>query len=542
MRITARGGTVLLAAGAVLLGLALHAANLYCGDLNQDEGWYLHAARQIRAGLLPYRDFLFSQAPVVAYAFALLEPLWRVSPIAGGRLLNAALGFTGALLAAWAAARMAPPAVRRYAAITCLVLIADNIYQSYFTTVIKTYSLTALFLSAGFLALSFVHARGGRAAAGLAGVCMALSAGTRFSSAFALPVAGLYLIWQRRRVRPGTWLVFGAAAAAALAALYGPWLALAPDGFLFGLSVHGARDPGGLAARLLFKAGFVSRVVRAYFVAVLLGGAAAYLGWVHPRRVSADRPVGSAPPRFGWAVGGAALAISAVHFMAPFPYDDYQVPVFPLFAVAVAVGLWGALDPLLAGPGRAAALQGLILIAACLGAGSSEINQDWFILRRDRLWWLRKPQCDLRVLQKTAAFVRGLHPTPAEMATHDTYLAVEAGWTVPRGFDVGPFTYFPGLPTEQARRYKVLNRELAVRFLETTDAPVAAFSGYGFGIAAPGMTPVPAAEREALLDIVRRRYRLVRTVPDFGQAHTPLTIWLRQDLAGPEPEGAAARP
>ena len=47
-------------AAACAFALALAAANLWLGDLNQDEGWYLYAARQLSKAN-SYRDFAFPQ-------------------------------------------------------------------------------------------------------------------------------------------------------------------------------------------------------------------------------------------------------------------------------------------------------------------------------------------------------------------------------------------------------------------------------------------------------------------------------------------------
>ena len=55
----------LLWAGTILVCGILAAANLYLGDLNQDEGWYLYAAGLTAQGQLPYVDFAYTQAPVL---------------------------------------------------------------------------------------------------------------------------------------------------------------------------------------------------------------------------------------------------------------------------------------------------------------------------------------------------------------------------------------------------------------------------------------------------------------------------------------------
>ena len=56
----------LLASCAIALALVIAAANIVLGNLNLDEGWYLQAAVNVAAGKMPYRDFFFTQAPLLS--------------------------------------------------------------------------------------------------------------------------------------------------------------------------------------------------------------------------------------------------------------------------------------------------------------------------------------------------------------------------------------------------------------------------------------------------------------------------------------------
>ncbi|HPB11670.1 MAG TPA: hypothetical protein PLT74_10450, partial [Kiritimatiellia bacterium] len=70
-------GCIWLAAFCVAAAsLALYAAAVWFGNLNQDEGWYLYAARAVADGRLTYRDFFFTQGPVMPYLYGLFAPLW----------------------------------------------------------------------------------------------------------------------------------------------------------------------------------------------------------------------------------------------------------------------------------------------------------------------------------------------------------------------------------------------------------------------------------------------------------------------------------
>jgi hypothetical protein len=513
---------------AIVAALALYAANITFGDLNQDEGWYLYAARQIHQGMLPYKDFFFTQAPLTPVIFALTHEVWAPYGILGARCLNAVVGLLAAFFSAWLAWRMAPERVRFYAALTGFALVACNVYQSYFTSVIKTYSLTALFIVAGALVLSWVGGRGGVWAAGFAGVLFALATGTRVSTVMVLPVVGLYLLWRKQELKPWCWLAFGVGATLGIVCVFAPWLVMCGEQFRFALNFHTARAGEPFTGAMLLKAGFLSRTVNAYFVtfALMLGVAAAY-GAKRGGKNRCLEVASGVPAMLPGLLLMMVLAVTVMHMSAPFPYDDYQVPIYPLLAVAVAVLGWAMVDGLVAN-GASVALSSIqwAILAIVLGqAGASPINQGWFVYGRDRLWWLKKAKPDIVVLREVARQLNSLYPKKGVLLTQDTYLAVEAGWSVPAGFEMGPFSYFPGLTTAEARRYRVLNREVLSTILATCEAPLAAFSGYGMGIVSPSMVPLDKEERRDFFALVGQRYEQVGRVQSFGQAHTELTLW-----------------
>jgi hypothetical protein len=518
-----------LGLGAALVGLLLTAANLYYGDLNQDEGWYLYAARLVAQGEMPYVDFAFTQGPVMPLIYSLAQPLVEHWGLAGGRVFTALLGWLAVLSGVFLAARLAGRDRAALAALLAFILLAVNVYQSYFTTVVKTYALTAFFLSAGFLLLLHEQGRRGRWQAFTAAVALSLAAGTRISAAVALPAAGLYLL-ARRRARPGHWIWFGIGGAATCGVLFLPFLLLNPESLVFGVfQYHSGRAVDGLGTWLAYRAAFVSRMAQAYFVGAVLGAGVVVAAWARGKRPE-PRPTaaesGRPAPGLAAALWATAAAMTLVHGLAPMPYDDYQAAVYPLFAVGLAAALarrWAA-----AADAGAARIGLLLVFLACTAAAfSSPLNQDWFNAGRDRIWWRLKPQASLRLLQQTADEVRRLAGPEGELLTQDTYLAVEAGLRVPRGLELGPFSYYPEWDDARARRCHVLNRGMLEELLRTAPARVAAFSGYGLAIRLPEVRELPADEQERLWKILEARYRPVRRIPAFGQGATELIVLQR---------------
>lgn len=517
---------------AVAAMLALGAANLWLGELNQDEGWYLYAARQVAEGGLPYVDFSYTQAPVMPFVYRLAVPLIDAWGVAGGRLFTAVLGMAAVLLAGLAASR----ATRSRLPMLLTVLLAGiNVYQSYFTTVVKTYALCGFFLALGFWLLAETVRRKGWGAAAAAGAALALASGVRISSGITLPIvfAGLVFEAWRGRLPWRPAIGFAAGGGLVLLGIFVPFLAAAPDSAWFHLvEYHSARSPGSLAGLLVYKAGFLSRVVQAYFLVTALLVALVLFRVLSPRRLWLERvSARSWLGITGWSIAGITL----VHLAAPFPYDDYQAPVYPLLAAALAAALSGLLDrcPDAARPRTEKLLVWFLLFASLASAGSSPINQQWMIAGRDRIWWLLKPEAAMPQLKDAARRIHALAPD-GRLLTQDIYLAVEAGLEVPEGMGMGPFSYYPAWSDEQAATRHVMNRAILTNLLATTDIPVAAVSDYGFSIASPAIEPVPDDERAELMALLEGRYDLADILEGFGQAGTTLRLYTLKP-------GAAAR-
>jgi len=501
----------------IALAALLYAANMLFGTLNQDEGWYLYAALSSHQGQMPYRDFFFTQGPVLPVVYGWLVPLWSSFGVAGGRVLTAILGMIGGVLVTLLAMCAVARERRFTAALLAFAFIAANVYHSYFTVIPKTYALAAVLLLAGYLAL-VASARAGRVwLAVLAGLLLATAAGTRLSLGALLAVTGFWLLAQQKLL-PMRWFWFGIGGAAGLALVYGPALVLAPEQWRFANSFHVGREGGGL----LFIAGSIARCIRGYLPLWLFGVAVAVWQIWLSRDADMTGETKSAPrwPQL-WLLSFAA--VFAVHLLSPYPYDDYQVPVMPLLAavVAVAAARMVALE-------KHGALVCVVATAALLAAVSSPINQDWFMIRQDRFWVVKRAPSDLAKLQQTGKWIRENSPADKPLLTQDTYLAVEAQRRVPAGFEMGPFGYFPALDDATAARLHVLNHAGLLRALRESDASMAAFSGYGLAIGAPSMKELSREDQQELWQTLAEQYDRIRVVPDFGQGATTLTIWSRR--------------
>lgn len=506
------------------------AASALLGELNQDEGWYLYAARLITEGQLPYVHFASTQGPLLPLVYAAGFPLIREYGVLGGRELTTLFAFIALFVSCAAAWRLAPDRARPLAALLTLMLLGLNVYHSYFTSMTKTYALTSMWLVCGFLALA--DAKGNFWKALLAGAYLGLAAATRISAGAIGPVVGCVLLWGAWRKggsRSHAWLGLAIGWGIGLGAVLIPFWWRAPEAFQFGMfEYHTARDVGGLIKGLVYKVGFIARVLHAYFVPVTVACVALFLSRLKKEAPNKVTVVGAWPKLVVQALWLGSAAVTLVHLSAPFPYDDYEVIVAPLFCIGTAVLVAGQLTHRREHQERIALAVGVLCVAGCL---ASPMVEGWFVGERDRIWWPMKDDTSLGNLKQTADKIKTLAGKQTVMLTQDLYLAVEAGLHVPAGLEMGPFSYFPDMSDQKAKACHVLNRAMMAQLLATSTEKVAAWSDYGLAIQCPSVTPIPIGERAAFWTLITERYEQVEDVKHFGQARTALRILTRKPEA-----------
>ncbi len=499
-----------LITAALLAGFILSASTIVMGPLNQDEGWYLLAGLNTAFGMMPYRDYLFTQGPVLPYVYAMLSPLWSPFGVLGGRLVTSILGLLLAAFCSGFAYRVAPERNRVIAALLTWLLTACCPVFSYFTAIPKTYSLSGLFIGAAFFLLA------GRKSwrFEISGVLLALAAGTRLSLGILLAVVGFGLLSQyRREGYRKAWFRFGIGGGITLAVLFIPFVVSAPEGLIFSQSYHASRIDSGLFKWFVLRIGFFSRLIQGYFMTVAVAVVAVAVGFRDGRRIH---------PVLGLAALGF-LAVTVVHCLSPFPYDDYQTPIMPLAAALASVMLATALEAASSRQIKATALSATV--AAMLFIVASPLCMSWVTIRQDRFWFEMKTTPDVIKLREVGAWLRE-HSAPGDqLLTQDAYLAVEAGLKVLPGLEMGPFSIFPALDDVSARKYQVHNVATLQRAIEASEGGLAALSGYSFAVSCPTTEKMDSAQTALLYQAVESRYEKVESIPNFGQGYTTLDLY-----------------
>ena len=482
--------------------VVLGAAAVWLGGLNQDEGWYLYAADLVAERKMLYRDFFFTQGPAMPEAYRAWTWVWRNWGLLGARIFTLALGFTGICFATGLARRFAPEGRKGEAAIIAFMLMGCNLYHLYYVAIPKTYALASMFVAIGFFALTAKRLIFKL----LAGFFLAWAAGTRISLGALLCVVGLGLLLMKQW-KPLFWFCVGGFGG--LAINYGPFLcdAGARAGLIAAQQYHAAR--GGFD--LVWAVGSVSRLVRWYLpVFIVLG-----LGVAHALKARAVRTENRTieqsnnPAILLWGF----LAVFVVQMLAPFPYEDYQVPIMGLLTVYATVKLVStAVD-------SSRLLMMVILTLGLTFASSfgSPLLEKWMTNGQDRFWSIKKEKCEMAQLRDAARRIEAQDPGGKALLTQDLYLAIETGRKVPKGLEMGPFAML----TDD--EWKKLLTETA-----PAECKVAALSGYAFAIEPPVCTERSVEKQMEYWTLLKQNYKLVDREEQFGQNATTLLILKRK--------------
>ena len=503
--IAALGASWILAS---LIAVCVAVLAVWWGGVNQDEGWYLYAARLVGEGKVPYRDFVFTQGPVLPYIYSFMP----VHGLFSGRLVTFAFSVFSVLVAVAFARRLVSKESRNAVSLAVFAMLACNLYHMYFTSIPKTYALGTLFVMLGFLLLSYRWNF-------LAAVSFAFASGTRISLVLILGVVGVGLLVTRFRTLQ--WLWFGFGGIFGLFLVYG-FFAI-DDESLKGLLAAQAYHAGRGGFDPFFAAGAVCRLARGYLAAGAVMFAAIALGKF--RRLPGDIvTIASCSIGLRWIAALSFAAVFLLQLSAPFPYDDYQVPLMPLLAVLLAVPF--AERSVLCGD----AMRYLFpVLVSGMCAIASPLLQDWMTNGQDRFWSLKKDSSELSQMREVARKLDAMDPGGTMLLTQDLYLAVEMGRKVPEGLDMGPFSYFPNLSDAEAMSINVMNTQRMESLLRSAPCRLAAFSGYGFAISVPKGDETPKAVQNRFRELLNAGYQKVSEVPHFGQNHTTLECFVRRE-------------
>jgi hypothetical protein len=326
--------------------------------IDGDEGFYLMAARSVFEGKIPYRDFFFTQMPLVPYIYGLWFQIT-------GRSWLSARAFSAALAALLGAAIFAyvSTETRRWASglVASFLFVSSTLVLGWFT-IVKTFPLSGVFLMAAFLLIESTAP----AALAIGGFSLGLAADVRLYLAGLVP---LFLWWivreSRREVRLKVSIYFLAGfAVAVLPNVY--FLLSDPGAYYFdNLGFHSIRSDSGMVGNLPQKLYVLAQLC-------FTGGAGnglqmilliIFIVWMIVRA-----GIGNGGPRRALQLAAALGVIS----LLPTPsYIQYFCLCVPFMIIAAVCRASQLLDGINSVPTRRWAAAGGIALALLFAAAST---------------------------------------------------------------------------------------------------------------------------------------------------------------------------
>jgi hypothetical protein len=490
-----------------LIYLGLGSVLVYRGRVTGDEGWYLAAAKSVQEGRVPYQDFLFTQMPLMPYAYAAALHLVGVE-LTSGRWVSMLLG-AGAIVATAGACHRAAGSVAALVAAALLVLNRNVLYAC---CSVKTQSLTmfltavALWFAAGVNvppqvgSLRSTRPNGSLLRSAGALVAMNLAVLTRLSMLPALVALWAHAIWVHRG-RPRL-LVAGLACNGVVAGLIAS--ALSSEGrFWFGVLGFHREYYGNARWEPPYFVEFVKGTVANQLVVLSLFTWAAVVRYRRQKGARAPHTKPGAQAAFLLLVLTCYLGTTLLHATRPIAYPIYQVSNVDFAVVFGAV----IMEDSLRRRSRNAALW--------LGAG--------VILSALATMPLQECPIDVKGAGSPARSVearrilRQLAVPGDRLLTFQTELSLGTGLSLLPGLEMSEFSFFPSMSDGRARHLHVVNRRGLREALSGRAARFLCFTPRDFVIMAAG----DDAELRSLID---ESYEFLTSVESYGQFSEPLII------------------
>jgi hypothetical protein len=492
---------------ALLVELALL---LWFRQVNLDEGWYLWASKLVYEGKVLYRDFAYTQTPLLPYLYGLSQKVLGEG-LYQGRLFTLALTLATVAFTVLTAVRVGG----RYAGLISLALFTVSFFALAQFSYTATYALTAFFLTAAFWVT--VSEWPGRWRIFLAIGLAALAVAVRLSAIVVVPSLLFYLAWRSRR---WGWALLGGAGAAIF------WLALTLGLYWSLTGELMVYDIVGFHTDRLLKPEWQQlrmwhmgiRTLQDFLVLVGVMVAAGCVGavqcWRLWRRWGDPDKAKTGPPLLALALSSAGLFV--VHLLPRTTDSYYNALQMPLLSLAGGILLAGWLGQ--EQPRRHRFLWALVVLMMVAHGG-----RQWHGFVRDGYvaWPLRS---QMALVQEAAALLRRLVEPGATLLSFSPHLALEAGLRVAPGYEMAIFAYRPTWSNEEAARYHVVNNE---RLLADLHAGASAVALTEFDL------EQIYGERDAVQEALTRRYRWIAALPLLGPYNDNLNLYLPPQFGDP---------
>lgn len=495
-----------MATAVVVIFCLMATMFILVGEVNEDEGWYLYAGRLVYEGQVPYRDFSYTQTPLLPYIYGTLQKLFGTSLLLG-RVATALFGLLALLFSMAAAKSLAG----KRASIVAGAAIAVNPFVIYHLTITKTYSLSVMLLACSLFLMFKEGQRGLRCP--VAVVLLALATGIRLTVFPVLVLSLIYIGFVARKYFFRSFLASGLA----LASVFSPFFLLAPHATYFNIvGYHMARYEPQTVTNMIWgkvMALLELTVKFPFLIPFITLGIVFYVlpksDLFNVRRRGAER--GYWPHLL---VFSSFFAIFLVHFIPGGALPEYHVLNFHLAAI-FAGWLFHEWNSRLDRDYKKFLLTLMVaglLMFSFLGSqpihGVMDPRTSYINLSGGRL--------PLAEVSEVAQVIEENTFANDFLFTTHTFLAVEANRKVLPGMEMGIFSFYPNWSTAKAQRYHVINLDIIKDYIRSRRAKIVVITDRDFSHSGI-YKPTGSETQKSVQELIEDNYRRLFSMDNFGQ-------------------------
>lgn len=458
--------------------------------LNLDEPWYLTASHLVMQMQLPYRDFVFTQLPLLPYVYGAILEFTGIN-LATGRFVSVAFS----TLAVTLAIALARRAAGNWAAILTIIGLLLTPSVLCYLVIVKTYALTAALTLFALYLMFHDHPQVSSAVPVISSLASGLAAFTRIS--FALLTVLVFFYWIGR----GKWKESGLGLTGLALPIIG--FAYQSNGnFFFDVIEFHQRTTIQPFTQIVAespKTTLVIQTLLAFTPAVMLGLVLLVIGL--RSRTARDRLLSwwMAKSRANFVWLSTSIILFGVHFVTWGNLWEYQVPVYliiiPLLAAFAAVVMQSVKRQI-----------GVFLLFAEVMVIAS--LPSWFFQTNSIFW---DSVSTVSVAAKQAAALAQYGTVHDQVLGVYNHLALAAGKGIPLGNEMGLFSITTELSPEEARVRKFLVETDVTRLLSECSVPFAITNTNQmlFMKSSPSGQPLKSPVQELWRAWLQKNYRII---------------------------------
>jgi hypothetical protein len=463
-----------------------------------DEGWYTYASKAVYNGVVPYRDFLFTQMPLAPYVYGIMMKLFEPS-ISAGRIASLMFGVVSIGLI-----------LHLFKKNTAMMLIVGaflilNLNFVFDTTIVRTQSLTVLLTAAALACFTHIREKPHWVM-----IWMSLAVMTRLSILPALLITWNYCLILNRDAFAKTFLMvitnamslFGIAVFLNL---------LSKGNFVFGVfSFHSEYYPNAhWSIDVLFRfAVDVFKNQGLLTIAVLVSSIGAASGCIVPKwNILNKHELQLTSFSFiCW------LATTLIHATRSVPFAAYQTSNM-MFAVASATPWLIAFFR-----NRSKIHCRLFSLLFATAVAVSILFQEFPVVSDEGGAWGQYQEAVREVTELTDNGAKTI-------LTFSPELAAETSAVLISGYEMGMFSYFPNFSDADAARLRIVNKEKLLKDVETAAADIVCLTGHNIVIMLADGDP---SQYKGLFSRIQNNYVLHAKVTKYGQFRDTLFVFAKR--------------